>query len=137
LSIAVTEGEPATEHRPGLLASLQRLVATVVEILHTRIEIVATDLEEERERLRQMLVLTLFMLFFAWGSLLFLSFFVVVYYWDTARLAAVGGITLLYLGLAVVTAGILWRQLKTRPRLFTTTLSELARDRERLRSTEE
>lgn len=130
----MTEGEPAAERRLGLLASLQRLVATVVDILHTRIEIVATEFEEERERLREMLVLTLFTLFFACAGLLFLSFFVVVYYWDTHRLTAVGGIALLYLALAVITAVTLWRRLKARPRLFAATLSELSRDRERLRS---
>ncbi len=118
----------------GLLASLQRLLATLLEVVQTRVQIVATEYEEERERLRELVVFGVLTLFFAGFALMFLTLFVVVLFWDTHRLYVVGGFALLYLGLAGVTGLILRRRLKSRPRLFAATLSELAKDRDRLRS---
>ena len=43
---------------------MQRLLATFTEILHTRIEILSTELEEEGERVRQLFMYGLVSLFF-------------------------------------------------------------------------
>jgi len=117
----------------GLLASLQRLLATFLEILQTRVEIVATEYEEERERIREMVILGFLALFFASLGLLLLTLFVVVLYWETHRLYVLGGFALLYLALGLGASAVLRQRLKTRPRMFTTTLTELSRDRERLK----
>lgn len=118
----------------GLLGSLQRMLATLLEVVQTRVQIVATEYEEERERLRELVVFGILTLFFVGFGLMFLTLFVVVLFWDTHRLYVLGGFALLYLGLAGVTGLILRRRLKSRPRLFATTLSELAKDRDRLTS---
>lgn len=129
----MTDSEPGTSHNPGLLASLQRMVATFVEILHTRVEIVATEFEEERERIREMVLYSILTLFFVGIGLLLLTLYVVILYWDTHRLNVVGGFALLYLAAGIVCGAILRRRLKTRPRLFATTLAEMGKDRDRLR----
>jgi uncharacterized membrane protein YqjE len=129
----VTDSGSGDGHRPGLLASIQRLVATFVEILQTRVEIVSTEFEEERERIRELVVYSILTLFFAGTGALLLTLYVVILYWDTHRLNVVGGFALLYLGLGIVAGVILRRRLKARPRLFASTLSELEKDRERLR----
>lgn len=116
----------------GLLDSVQRLAVTVVEILHTRVDIVATEFEEERERIRELILFGLMALFFAGFGFLLLTLFLIVLFWDTHRLLAVGGFTALYLGLGIFAAATLKRRLKTRPRLFAATLAELSKDRERL-----
>lgn len=116
----------------GLLDSVQRLAVTVVEILHTRVDIVATEFEEERERIRELILFGLMALFFAGFGFLLLTLFLIVLFWDTHRLLAVGGFTVLYLGLGGFAAATLRRRLKTRPRLFATTLAELSKDREHL-----
>ncbi|MBI5613197.1 MAG: phage holin family protein [Gammaproteobacteria bacterium] len=116
----------------GLLASLQRLLATLLEILQTRVEIVATEFEEERERIRELVIFSFLALFFVSLGLVLLTLFVVMLFWETHRLYVLGGFTLLYLTLGMVAAGVLRQRLKGRPRLFATTVAELAKDRERL-----
>lgn len=116
----------------GLLASLQRLLATFLEILQTRVEIVATEYEEERERIRELVILSFLSLFFASLGLLLLTLFVVVLYWETHRLYALGGFAVLYLVLGIAASAVLRQRLRNRSRLFSTTLAELSRDRERL-----
>lgn len=108
------------------------MVAALLDILHTRIEIITTEFEEERERIRELVLYGFLALFFAAFGLLLLTLFVIVLFWDTHRVYAVGGFALLYLGLGALAAATLRRRLKTRPRLFATTLAELAKDRERL-----
>ena len=130
----MTERDPDTDHSPGLLTSLQRLMETLLEILHTRVEIVATEFEEERVRLRELVVFGSLTLFFVSVGLTLATLFVVALYWDTHRLAVLGGVALLYLGLGGFTAICLNRRLKSRPRLFSTTLSELEKDRDQLSS---
>jgi uncharacterized membrane protein YqjE len=116
----------------GLMGSLARLVATLLEILQTRLEIVATEFEEERERIREMVLFGFLALFFTSFGLLLLTLFVVVLFWETHRLYVLGGFTLLYLALGFIAGAVLRQRLRTRPRLFATTLAELSRDRERL-----
>jgi uncharacterized membrane protein YqjE len=116
----------------GLLESLRTLAVTMIEVVHTRVDIVATEFEEERERLRELVLYGLMALFFAGFGFLLLTLFLIVLFWDTHRLIAVGGFTVLYLGLSAFAAATLKRRLKTRPRLFATTLAELSKDRERL-----
>ena len=107
---------------------------TLLEILQTRVEIVATEFEEERVRLRELVVFGVLTLFFITVGLTLATLFVVSLYWDTHRLQVLAGIALLYLGLGGVTASCLYRRLRSRPRLFSTTLSELAKDKDQLSS---
>jgi len=130
----VTDHDPDAGQSPGLLTSLQRLMATLLEILQTRVEIVATEFEEERLRLRELVVFGILTLFFVGVGLTLLTLFVVVLYWDSHRIAVLGVVAFLYLGLGGLTGIILYRRLKSRPRLFAATLSELAKDRDQLSS---
>ena len=109
-------------------------MATLLEILQTRVEIVATEFEEERLRLRELVVFGILTLFFVGVGLTLLTLFIVVLYWDSHRVAVLGGVAILYLGLGGLTGIILYRRLKSRPRLFAATLSELTKDRDQLSS---
>jgi uncharacterized membrane protein YqjE len=128
----VTDPEAGADRTPGLLASLQRMVATLLDILQTRLEIVVTEFEEERVRLRELVVFSFLTLFFVSLGLVFLTLFIVMLYWETYRLNVLGGFALLYLGVGVFAGVWLRRCLKSRPRLFAATLSEIAQDRESL-----
>jgi uncharacterized membrane protein YqjE len=130
----VTEREPNAGHNPGLLSSIRRLMTTLLELLQTRVEIVVTEFEEERVRLRELVVFGVLTLFFVIIGLTLLTLFVVSLYWDTNRLAVLGGIAILYMGLGGLTGILLYRRLKSRPRLFATTLSELEKDKDQLSS---
>jgi len=128
-SIVVTERDPAHDSSPGLLGSIQQLVATLVEILETRIEIIATEFEEERERLRELVMFGFLALFFGSLGLVLLTLFIVIQYWETYRLMVIGGFAFLYLGIGIICGATLRRRLRERSRLFSTTLSEMAKDR--------
>jgi len=128
----VTDRDPDASRSPGLLTSLQRLMATLLDILQTRVEIVATEFEEERVRLRELVMFGVLTLFFVIVGLTLVTLFVVSLYWDTHRLQVLGGVAMSYLGLGGLTGIVLYRRLKCRPRLFATTVSELEKDRDQL-----
>ena len=116
----------------GLLASLQRLLATLLDIVQTRVAIVATEFEEERVRLRELVVFGFVALFFVNLGIVLFTLLVVMLFWESHRLYVMGGFALLYLGVGVVAGISLRHRLKSRPRLFATTLAELSKDRDQL-----
>ena len=124
--------ESVTTRSTGLLASLQRLLATSAEVLRTRVEILSTEFEEEGVRLRELFFLEQVSLFFLGVGLLLATLFTVLIFWDSHRLSALAAFAVLYLAAGVGTALLLRRKLRNRPRLFSATLAELGKDRERL-----
>lgn len=129
-----TDPEPAPGRTTGLLSALQRLLATFTEILHTRIELLSTEMEEEGQRVRQLFIYGLVSLFFLGLGLLLATAFIVVAFWETHRLYVLAGFTVFYLSIGTLAALVVRHKLRTRPRLFSATLSELGKDRERLTS---
>lgn len=118
----------------GLWRALKALLAALSAALHTRLDLFATELEEERERLKRTLVLTL-LLFFGLGfGFILLTVFLVALFWERGWLAALGALAAVYLTVGIVAAFKLRSRILTRPGLFPATLGELAKDRDRLRS---
>jgi uncharacterized membrane protein YqjE len=123
---------PTREPVTGMLASLQRLLGSFVEILHTRSEILVTEAEEAGLIIGQLVVHLLLSALFLVLGLLLLTAFVVKASPEAYQLyvlAAFGG---LYLLIAVIIAGMLKHKLRTWPRMFSTTLSEIGKDRSHL-----
>lgn len=116
----------------GLLDSVRQFAQTLVVILQTRIEIVVTEFEEERARLRHMLVRAALAAFFLGVGTLLAVMFLVVLFWDTHRLAAIGILCLLFVGGGLACVRSLLRYARGRPRLLDATLAELAKDRDKL-----
>lgn len=125
--------EPEREQSGGILHSARQLGATFIGLLHTRIEIIATEFEEERVRLRQALLFSLVAGFSLAVAALLAVVFLVVLFWDTHRLIAIGVLFLVFVSVGFACLLALVRNAKSRPKLFAATLSELAKDRERLR----
>jgi uncharacterized membrane protein YqjE len=127
-----------SEHTPhsaeGLLGSLKSITALAVAIAHNRLNLLSTDLEIARERTVSVLIMVLVALFCLCFGALLLALFVVVIFWDTHRLLALGGVT----GLFVLVGGVcLWRviqALKVMPATFEASLTELAKDYKQLKS---
>ena len=128
----MTETDAETGRHVGLLASLRRLASTLIEILQTRIEIIANEFEDERARLRDVVVFGVLALFFVSTGITLATVFVVAVYWETHRLAVLGSVALLYLGIGGMAGIVLYRRIRPRHRLFATTLSELSKDRDQL-----
>ena len=119
---------------PGVIASLRSLAANAVAIVHTRLELLANEVEEERVRTLEILLLAAIALFCAAVAVLLITTWIVVALWEQYRLATLAALALAYL----IVAGIALRSLKARsaarPKLFSTSLAELARDRDLLKS---
>ena len=112
----------------GLLESLKALTGTLVAIVHTRLAIFATDLEEERAHLVSLFVLTLVSLFCIGVGVILAALFVVVAFWDTHRLLALGGLTGLFLLAGFSASWSAKYKLQNKPKLFAATLAEFHHD---------
>ena len=124
-----------TQHSAeGLLGSLRSLSGLVVAIAHNRLNLLSTDLEIARERTVSVLIMVLVALFCLCFGALLLALFVVVIFWDTHRLLALGSVT----GLFLLVGGVyLWRvltALKRMPATFEASLAELAKDYRHLKA---
>lgn len=122
----------SSAHAPGLVRSLSNLGSTVVEILHTRLQLISTEIQEEKERLVEMVLYAVVGVFCLSFALFLLTLFVVVAFWDTYRLPVLAALTLLYLAIGIG-AGIAFRnKLKAQAVLFAATLSEFRKDHSHL-----
>jgi uncharacterized membrane protein YqjE len=122
------------EQSAGLMESLKRLVSTLASIVSTRLELLANELQEERLHLTRMVVYALIALFCFGMSILLLTGFIVVLFWDDHRVAALGGLGAVFLVLAILMTILLRNKAHARPRLFSASLAELAKDRAQLDS---
>ncbi len=112
--------------------TLKGLAATFVGLVHTRLELLATEVEEEGLRLARLwLLATCSACFFALAVLL-ATLFIIVWCWDSYRLAAIGGFAVFYLVIAVMLARALRTRAGARSELFRGSLGELSKDRELL-----
>jgi uncharacterized membrane protein YqjE len=105
----------------------------MLALLRTRIELATVEFEEERERIKEMLVLVLSGVLLALFALLFASVFVIAYFWDANRLAAIAGVALFYVVLAALAFARLRQRARDRPPPFAASLSELEQDAAALR----
>ena len=128
--MAESEGAAA---RGGLLHSIKHLAQSLIGAAQTRLEILATDLEEERVRLEQMLLVALAAAFCLIMGVVLCVALIVLYYWDTHRLAAVGILAAGFLGTGALLGWILRDKAKSRPKPFAATRGELAKDQAALR----
>jgi uncharacterized membrane protein YqjE len=132
----MTEQESGADNarRPGFLRSLKLALAALGSALHTRLELFVTELEEERERFKQTLLLTLLMFFGVSLGFILLNIFLVAAFWQAGWVYAIGSLAVLYLAIGV-TAGLMLRnKILMRRGVFVATLAELAKDCDRLRS---
>jgi uncharacterized membrane protein YqjE len=120
------------EKSAGLMESLKRLASTLTSIVSTRLELLASELQEERLWLTQMSLYALFAIFCFGMGLLLLTIFVVVLFWDDHRLAVLGGLCILFIVLGALMANILRVKARSRPKLFSVSIAELSKDREQL-----
>jgi len=118
--------------RPGLFGSLRTLLTTAVAIASTRLEILATEYEQEKHRLGRMLTLWTALAFCVAMALIFLSLLVVMLFWEEHRVLAMGGIVAAYTLLAVGAAVWLRHEMQRGSRFLSVSLVELNKDRREL-----
>jgi uncharacterized membrane protein YqjE len=118
----------------GLIDSLKGIARTSVEIVHSRLELLVTELSEEQSRLVELALVAALALLAVFLGIVFAAFLVVAAFWDTPyRLWAIGAIAA---GLILIGA-VLWmvfqKKAKAKGKAFAATLHELATDIEHLR----
>ena len=128
--------ENTQHHAEGLLGSLKSLTALVVAIAHNRLNLLSTDIEVAREQMVSVLIMVLVALFCLCFGALLLAIFVVVIFWDTHRLLALGSVTGLFLLVGGVCLLRVLKALKAMPATFEASLTELAKDYKQLKSEE-
>jgi uncharacterized membrane protein YqjE len=116
-----------------MFALLRSSFATLIDIGATRLELAATEYEEERLRLLQLLISTITTLLLLSMTVLLATTFVIVLMWDSHRLLAIG-ILVMAFALATVASALGWRRrLSQQPAFMAATVAELQRDADALR----
>ncbi len=123
-----------TQPAEGLLNSLKNLTVTLIAIIHTRLELLSTDLEEGRERLISLLAIIFVSLFCLCFGAVLLTLLIVVIFWDTHRLLALGTLTGLFIAAGAILSIMALRALKSMPRMFEASLAELIKDHQEIDS---
>ena len=123
---------PGTSRRGGLFDSLKVLMATLIAIAHTRLELLSTELEEQWVWLSSMMVWALVGLFCAGLGVVLATLFVALALGDTHRLLALGIPAILFLLGAALASLVVLGKARTKPRLFAASLGELSQDRKEL-----
>lgn len=116
----------------GLFDSLRALLATLVAMAHTRVELFGTELEEEVRRVVALVLGGVLVLALASVALVFGGLVIIAAYWDTHRVAATAGVAIGFIVLAAVSYLAVRQRTRRRSRLLSSTLDELERDLELL-----
>jgi uncharacterized membrane protein YqjE len=127
----VSEPTPG-EAGAGIVQSLRSLAATLVALLRTRFELLATEIEEERIRLLQLLFWAAAALFFLGIGVLLLVILLVAVFWDSYRITAIVSLAVLFLAAGAGIAVGVRNRMYARPRVFSVSLEELAKDKDQL-----
>lgn len=122
--------------RPRLATSLRAFLDAGLAAAQTRLELLAVEAQEEKLRLSRLLLnVVLAALLLGFGAV-FLAVFLTVLFWDDHRLLALGIATAALLAAGVFAASNAAAESRRGSRLFSSSLAELARDRETLRAEE-
>lgn len=116
----------------GIAESAARLAATLLAIVQTRIELAATEVEEESLRYFSYLLLALAAMFCIGLAIVLGTLLIVVLYWDTNRIGVLLVLTILFAFAGVVIGLRVRSRYRGKPKLLTHTVTELSRDGEML-----
>ena len=113
---------------PGLLDSLRMLGDSLLATVHDRIELFSLEIEEERSRLILTIIWISLALFAGVMTALLASITLVFLFWETARLAVLLTLTVVYGSALAYTIVTVRRHLARQPRPFAASLAELEED---------
>jgi uncharacterized membrane protein YqjE len=112
----------------AIFESVGRLGSTIVDMVHTRLELAAVEVEEESQRMLGYLVYALLALSLFVMAFLMVSFLVIVLFWDTYRIQAVIGMAALFGISGALVAMKVKAAFENKPRLLANTIEELRKD---------
>ncbi|CAM3745743.1 phage holin family protein [Polynucleobacter brandtiae] len=116
----------------NMLSAVKNLVSTAAAITQTRLELLSIDVQIARSQFMRLLVFISLALFFLFFGLVMLALLIVIYSWETNRMMALGLLSGGFLSVGLILALVVLRSLKTMPKLFESSIAELAKDRQAL-----
>jgi uncharacterized membrane protein YqjE len=123
-----------TQESKGLLDSLSTLASTLVGIIHTRLALLSNDIEEDRERLFLQIILSIIAAFCLIVGFVLMIILIVFVLWEQHRLYALFSIAGFLILIGFGGGGFAVYKLKTKPKFFSASLTELLKDKDRLNS---
>ncbi len=118
--------------RPGLFDSARRLLARLLALAQTRLELLTTELSLDVQRAVALLLWGFVGLFFGGLTVLMLTLTLVIAFWDDHRLLVAGLAALFFLAITATAVLVVRHRLRTRGPLLGASLEELRRDVEAL-----
>jgi uncharacterized membrane protein YqjE len=118
----------------GFLNSFRTLGDGLLAGVQDRLELFTVELQEEKFRLIQTFLWISAAVFAAMMVITFASLTLVYLFWETARLAVLGGLTAVYAGALVAIVIACRRFLARQPSPFAATLHEIGEDRACIRT---
>ena len=117
----------------GLFSSVRGLGVTALALLGNRLDLLGTELVEERGRLLSLVTYGAVELLLLAAGLVFLSVFITVLLWDSNRLLALGVFSGLFLAGGLLALGMTLGFARAGSKLFAASLAELRKDGDAMR----
>jgi uncharacterized membrane protein YqjE len=118
----------------GILGSARRLGGSLLALFHTRIELFAVELQEEKLRVIRLLIWLTVALALAVAGLLVAIGALGLFLWESAGYAGVIGLAVAALAASAALLWSLGRRIGRGPDPFATTLAEMRKDLECLKN---
>ena len=126
--------DTATHGPAGFVGSLRSLGDGLLAVVQDRLKLVSIEVQEEKFRLIRTFVWISAAVFAGMLTITFASLTLVYLFWETARVAVLGGLTVLYAGALAVIILAFRRYLARQPSPFAATLQEIGEDRACIRT---
>jgi uncharacterized membrane protein YqjE len=112
-----------------LLSSVRRLIDTGLGLAQTRLELLSVELQQEKNRLIEMLAWMLIAVVLGLMAMILVSFTLVVLFWDSARIVVLVLLCVLYVGGAAWAVQRARKTLKQSRTPLKDSIEELKKDR--------
>ena len=126
--------ETASPGPAGLLNALRSLGDGLLAMAHDRLKLFSVELQEEKYRLILTLIWISAAIFAGMMAVAFASLTLVYLFWESARLAVLGGLAVFYTGALVAIIVAFRRFIARQPSPFSATRGELEKDRKCIRN---
>ena len=126
--------DTATHGPAGFVGSLRSLGDGLLAVVQDRLKLVSIEVQEEKFSLIRTFVWISAAVFAGMLTITFASLTLVYLFWETARVAVLGGLTALYAGALTVIIVAFRRYLARQPNPFAATLHEIGEDRACIRT---
>ena len=125
----MSEDDAGAAPRGSLRSAIARFADSAIALVRTRAELASVELAEERTRLTTSAMLVIGAAWMLSFAVLGVAAWIVVYFWDTYRLAAIAAVTAVF---ALAGGAMIWRSValwRNAPAPFSQTLAEFDKDR--------